>query len=68
MLEIRDNGKGMSREPIASPHSLGLLGMRERAELLGGSVTIESREGEGTCVRATLPTGKDDPNLANSLR
>lgn len=68
VLEIRDNGKGMSREPIASPHSLGLLGMRERAELLGGSLTIESREGEGTCVRATLPTGKDDPNLANPLR
>ena len=68
VLEIRDNGKGMSREPIASPHSLGLLGMRERAALLGGSVTIESREGDGTCVRAILPLGKDDPNLANPLR
>lgn len=67
VLEIRDNGKGMSREQIASSRSLGLLGMRERAELLGGSVTIESRPGEGTCVRATLPLGKDDPKLANPL-
>lgn len=67
VLEIGDNGKGMSREQIASSQSLGLLGMRERAELLGGSVTIESRPGEGTRVRATLPLGKDDPNLANPL-
>ena len=66
VLEIRDNGKGMSREQISGTHALGLLGMRERAELLGGSVTIDSREGEGTCVRATLPLGKDD--LANPLR
>ena len=68
VLEIRDNGKGMSREQIASTRSLGLLGMRERAELLGGSVAIESHEGEGTRVRAMLPMGKDDPNLANPLR
>ncbi len=67
VLEIRDNGKGMSREQIASSHSLGLLGMRERAELLGGSVAIDSRPGEGTCVRATLPLGKDDSNLENPL-
>jgi two-component system, NarL family, sensor histidine kinase UhpB len=68
VLEIRDNGRGMSREQIASSRSLGLLGMRERAELLGGSVTIESQEGRGTCVRATLPLGKDDSHLANPVR
>ena len=68
VLEIRDNGKGMTGEQIESKHALGLLGMRERAELLGGSVTIESEQGGGTCVRATLPMGKDDPNLANPLR
>lgn len=68
VLEIRDNGRGMSRDRIDSSHSLGLLGMRERAELLGGSVAIESHEGEGTRIRATLPLGKDDPNIANPLR
>ena len=73
VLEIRDNGKGMSREQITSSRSLGLLGMRERAELLGGHVAIESREASGTCVRATLPfdalaRGKDDSNLANPVR
>jgi signal transduction histidine kinase len=68
VLEIRDNGKGMGRERITSSRSLGLLGMRERAELLGGSVSIESRPDQGTCVRATLPLGKDDPHLANPVR
>jgi signal transduction histidine kinase len=68
VLEIRDNGRGMSRDQITSTRSLGLLGMRERAELLGGSVAIESHEGEGTRVRAMLPVGKDDPNLANPVR
>jgi len=68
VLEIRDNGKGMSREQIASSRSLGLLGMRERAELLGGMVSIEARPGEGTIVKATLPLGKDDPNRASPVR
>ncbi|HEX6099203.1 MAG TPA: HAMP domain-containing protein [Thermoanaerobaculia bacterium] len=68
VLEIGDNGKGMSPDQIASRHSLGLLGIRERAELLGGSVAIESSPGGGTRVRATLPLGKDDPNLANPVR
>jgi signal transduction histidine kinase len=72
VLEIRDNGKGMSREQITSSRSLGLLGMRERAELLGGHVAIESRPGEGTVVRATLPLSKDDrkddPNRASTVR
>jgi signal transduction histidine kinase len=67
VLEIVDNGKGMSREPTATSQSLGLLGMRERAELLGGSVSIASDAGAGTRVRAILPTGKDD-SLANPLR
>ncbi len=68
VLEIRDNGKGMSGEQITSARSLGLLGMRERAELLGGSVSIESHQGEGTRVHATLPIGKDESNLANPVR
>ena len=68
VLEIRDTGKGMSREQIASSRSLGLLGMRERAELLGGTVSIEARPGEGTIVKATLPLGKEDPNRANTVR
>jgi len=56
-LTIKDNGKGF--DPAAVPASggcgLGLLGMRERATLAGGTLTISSRPGEGTEVKAKLP-------------
>lgn len=53
-IEIRDDGRGMSLERIG-PQSLGLLGMRERAEMLGGTVNIHSTPGKGTVLTATLP-------------
>jgi signal transduction histidine kinase len=55
VLEITDNGRGMTQDQIDNPHSLGLIGMRERAELLGGTVVIDSSPGEGTTLRVTLP-------------
>lgn len=55
LLEISDNGRGMTAEQMSGSQSLGLLGIRERAELLGGSVAIDSRPGEGTRLRVTLP-------------
>jgi signal transduction histidine kinase len=68
VLEISDNGRGVSPEQVTNPKSLGLLGMRERAELLGGSVHLAGNPGHGTVVTVTLPLGKDDQNLARSLR
>jgi signal transduction histidine kinase len=58
VLEIRDNGRGITREEISGPGSLGLIGIRERAELLGGTMTIEGRPGEGTVLTVTLPIMK----------
>lgn len=49
-LEVKDNGSGIAEEKVLYPHSLGLLGMRERAELCGGSVTIVGRPNAGTTV------------------
>lgn len=66
VLTIRDNGRGMP--PLIDPKSLGLLGIRERAELLGGSVTIDSRPGDGTMVIATLPLTSTAPDHAHPLR
>ncbi|HEY5610544.1 MAG TPA: HAMP domain-containing protein [Thermoanaerobaculia bacterium] len=68
LLEIGDNGKGITREQIESTQSLGLLGIRERAELLGGSVAIEGRRGEGTVLKVSLPLSKDEPTVASTLR
>lgn len=68
VLEISDNGRGITPEQVADPKSLGLLGMRERAELLGGSVKIDGRSGHGTLLTVTLPHGKDKRELASSVR
>lgn len=59
-LEIRDDGCGFDAAQVFdsrddSGRGLGLLGMRERAELLGGRLTIVSKPGEGTCVRVEIP-------------
>ncbi len=57
-LSVRDNGKGFSGEPPeARPGHYGITGMRERAERIGGTLTIESRPGEGTEVHLALPLG-----------
>ncbi len=58
-LEVRDNGRGFSTSAPRKPHSLGLMGLRERAQLLKGSVGIESSPGQGTCVRVNIPVAAE---------
>ncbi len=53
VLEIEDDGRGFS--PAERNDGRGLTGMRERTELLGGSLHVTSTPGEGTRVRAELP-------------
>ncbi len=55
VLEIEDNGHGFHKDDLASKHTLGLLGMRERAAILGGEVQITSKLGQGTKVTARIP-------------
>jgi signal transduction histidine kinase len=56
VLRIIDDGIGISKESEAKPMSHGLLGMRERALLLGGTFTIRrGRNDKGTCVEACIP-------------
>jgi len=58
-LAVRDNGHGFRRPKIigdlAGTGRLGLLGMQERARLLGGSLTIRSAPGRGTTVEVEAP-------------
>jgi signal transduction histidine kinase len=56
-LTIRDNGRGITNAELASVESIGLLGMTERARLLGGRVTIAGAKGRGTSVTVTIPVG-----------
>jgi signal transduction histidine kinase len=55
-LEIVDDGVGIAAEDMAKPKSHGLLGMRERALLLGGKLTIKRGVNQrGTCIEALIP-------------
>jgi PAS domain S-box-containing protein len=57
-MEIADNGRSFSVEKTLAKQNnkrLGLVGMRERIEMIGGSLTIESTPGIGTTVRAEIP-------------
>lgn len=65
VLIIKDNGRGMPQP--AHPQSLGLLGIRERAQLLGGSVVIDSSPGDGTAITVTLPLTETEPDHAHPL-
>jgi two-component system, NarL family, sensor kinase len=55
-LEIADDGRGWDRQPRADPArgGYGLRSMAERAELIGGRLTVASRSGRGTTVSATI--------------
>jgi signal transduction histidine kinase len=61
-LEVSDNGAGIAEgapENTATPgHFLGIRGMRERVEMLGGTLEVVSNPGAGTTVRAVLPLGE----------
>jgi signal transduction histidine kinase len=59
-VEVRDDGRGFDLavvgDRVTSAGGLGLRQMRERVEARGGSLTVESRPGGGTSVRASVPT------------
>ena len=57
-LEIHDDGKSFPAARMLSARlggHLGLVGMRERVEMLGGRFTVESAPGKGTTVKAEIP-------------
>ncbi|MDQ3687993.1 MAG: histidine kinase [Acidobacteriota bacterium] len=60
ILEIRDNGRGITEAEMIDPRSLGILGMRERAVAVGGTVDITGADGEGTRVTVRVPLAKTE--------
>ena len=54
---IEDNGVGFIPEDVATHTHLGLFGMRERVEMLGGKFSIESSIGKGTTIQVEVPNG-----------
>jgi len=64
IVQVEDNGKGFDVEAALSEEgvrrNLGLHGMAERATLLGGTFTIRSQPGQGTCVHVEVPLAEED--------
>ena len=57
-MKIEDNGKGFQNKRglrVKKSKRLGLLGMRERLEMVGGNFTVTSAPGKGTTVVAQIP-------------
>ena len=54
-LEVKDDGRGITESQMRNSRSLGLLGMKERALLVGGEVSITGKEGGGTTVLVRVP-------------
>jgi signal transduction histidine kinase len=55
ILTIRDNGRGITDDEKSGQRTLGLLGMRERAHLIGGKIEITGSDGKGTVVIVRIP-------------
>ena len=57
-IEISDDGCGIKESTVSNPTTLGLLGMRERAELFGGKLSIAGKDGKGTKIILSIPQKK----------
>lgn len=55
LLDIRDDGRGVTAQEIGSARSLGLIGIRERAAMVGGTVRFDGIAGRGTIVSVAIP-------------
>jgi signal transduction histidine kinase len=66
-LRVQDNGRGMPEAAMRHPTGLGILGMHERAVLLGGEVQVTRGAGHGTLVTVRLPQqGTPDSTVSMS--
>jgi signal transduction histidine kinase len=68
-LEVKDDGKGFTQETCAGPQDghFGLLGIRERAERLGGQAFITSAPGSGTTIRVEIPNQSSNGSSSSQL-
>jgi PAS domain S-box-containing protein len=54
-LSVSDNGRGFATDAPRKPQSLGLMGLRERAQLLQGNIAITSVPGKGSRIEVSIP-------------
>jgi signal transduction histidine kinase len=61
-MKISDNGKGIASEKLENPFSMGLLGMRERAGIIGAQLLIISHKNEGTTIQLKVKLPQSEVN------
>lgn len=63
-LDVKDDGIGFDADASpTAPTSVGLIGMRERVQLVGGVLAVRSTVGKGTRITVTVPVERDDLEL-----
>ncbi len=67
-LTVQDDGQGFEVDSALRKGRHGLRGIQERAELLGGTVEIQSTLGTGTCVTVAIPIDSAQPNHTSATR
>jgi PAS domain S-box-containing protein len=70
VMEVRDDGRGITEKEIRDPKSIGLTGMRERAYAMGGSLTVTGTRGKGTTITLSVPLseGKEETEILKRRR
>jgi signal transduction histidine kinase len=58
LLSVTDKGGGFDPELVADQSGLGIVGIRERVRLVGGSVSIHSRPGHGAVIDVRVPLSR----------
>jgi PAS domain S-box-containing protein len=60
MLEVKDNGKGITEKQFSDPKSFGLIGIKERVNFFGGDVKINGMRDQGTTLIVSIPLRKKE--------
>jgi signal transduction histidine kinase len=73
-MDIKDDGQGFDADGKSNPkqhNRLGLIGMRERVEMVGGTFHVESTPGQSTTIRVEIPAdkhrGRKSPHMSTTL-
>ncbi len=67
-MEIRDDGRGITKKEIADPMSIGLTGMRERVYALEGTLEINGVKGKGTTITVSIPLHEDKKKNSTTIK
>jgi Signal transduction histidine kinase len=65
VFSIRDDGRGITKKELAGDTSLGLVGIRERIRMVGGTLTVDGKPGAGTMLSVEVPLSKENNGESN---